>query len=306
MEWHQLEYFTEVARLQNVSRAAERLSITQPALSRSMRRFERDLGVVLFERAGGKIRLTRAGRALLPYAERALRELDQARRELADIRGAGDQTVALGFVNTLGTEFVPELVRAFKTQRPDVHFDFNQNFSHVILQQLESGEIDLCLTVVPIDRAPLAWKRLVDEDVVVIVPRGHRLAGRRSIRLREIAGEPFIAFKPGLQMRELSDQLCEQAGFVPRIAFEGEESNTVGGFVAAGLGVSTIPEVTPPGHGLVRLRISEPVAKRAIGIVWVKDRYIPAAARAFRDFAIRGAGAGGQGPAGQNGGISAR
>lgn len=289
MDWQQLEYFRVVGTLQNVSRAAEQLAMTQPALSRSIDRLERELGVSLLERVGRGVRLTRYGQAFLPHAERALAALADGRRELDDLTGTEERTVALGFLHTLGPEYVPELVRAFKLEHPDVRFDFNQNATRVIDRQLEAGELDLCLTSGPIANPAISWERLLDEDVVLIVASGHRLAHAGEVRLRDVASEPFVAFKPGLAMRELSDELCRKAGFVPQITFESEEPITVGGFVAAGLGVALIPSVAPPTPGVVRLRISEPVARRSVGIAWRNDRYLTTAARALRDFAIASA-----------------
>jgi DNA-binding transcriptional LysR family regulator len=289
MDRQQLEYFRTAARLQNVSRAAERLAMTQPALSRSLDRLERELGVVLFERAGRGVRLSGYGAAFLPYVERALLALEDGRRELTELAGKAARTIALGFLHTLGAEYVPELIRAFKAEHPDVRFDFNQNATQVIDRQLAAGVLDLCLTSGPIGIPGIIWRRLRDEDVVLIVARGHRLATREGVRLREVAREPFVAFKPGLAMRELSDELCRRAGFTPQITFEGEETNTVGGFVAAGLGVALTPSVAPPAPGTVRLRITEPVARRSIGIAWREDRHLTSAARAFRDFALASA-----------------
>jgi DNA-binding transcriptional LysR family regulator len=288
MDRQQLEYFRIAARLQNVSRAAERLAMTQPALSRSLDRLERELGVALFERAGRGVRLSAQGAAFLPYVERALTALEDGQRELAELSGNVGRTIALGFLHTLGAEYVPELIRAFKAEHPDVRFDFNQNATPVIDRQLAAGELDLCLTG-PVASPGIAWRRLRDEDVVLIVAVGHPLAAREGVRLREVAHEPFIAFKPGLAMRELSDELCRRAGFTPQITFEGEEANTVGGFVAAGLGVALTPSVAPPISGTARLHVTEPVARRSIGIAWREDRHLTSAARAFRDFALASA-----------------
>jgi DNA-binding transcriptional LysR family regulator len=132
----------------------------------------------------------------------------------------------------------------------------------------------------------LEWQPLIEEELVLIVPRAHRLAKRQAVPLRELAGEPFVAFKPGTAMRELTDELCRQAGFTPRITFESEETGTVRGFVAAGLGVALVPAGSGRAAGLVGLRISEPTSRRTIGIAWIRDRYLPSAALAFRGFVI--------------------
>jgi DNA-binding transcriptional LysR family regulator len=288
MDLQQLAYFRAVGRTLNVTRAADELAMTQPALSRSLGRLARELGVELFERVGRTVRLTRAGEAFLPYAERALRELDDARRHLDDLGGVEHGTIALGFLHTLGAEAVPNLVRGFKSRHPGVRFNFNQNASALLERQLLAGELDLCLTSGPVANPQLAWKRLGDEELILIVPRAHRFAKRRSIRLHDAAAEVFVSYKPETAIRELSDELCRKAGFVPQITFEGEESGTIAGFVRAGLGIAIVPAVMTHGSGTVRLHISEPVARRSMGATWRKDRYLSAAARIFLDYVISG------------------
>jgi DNA-binding transcriptional LysR family regulator len=289
VEWHQLEALRVVARLQNVSRAAEELHVAQPALSRSIARLERELGVSLFDRSARAVSLTPAGAAFVPYVERALAELDEGRRVLHDVGDLGERTIALGFLHTLGAEYVPRLVAAFKGRHGDVRFDFNQNATNALERALLAGALDLCLTAGPFAQGRITWSPLVEEEVILIVPRGHRFAGRESLRLAEAAHESFVSFKHGLAMRDLSDELCVRAGFQPTITFEGEESMTVSGFVAAGLGIAIVPGVTPSSHGVVRLHISEPAARRTIGIAWRADRYLSRAARAFRDFVLQDA-----------------
>lgn len=286
MNVQQLAYFRAVGRVQNVTQAAEQLAMTQPALSRSLARLERELGIQLFERHGRNVRLTRFGEAFLPHAERALRELEDARRKLDDLDGTTHGTIALGFLHTLGAALVPRLVHGFKSRHPGVRFTFRQNTGALLKQQLFAGEIDLCLTSGPVANPDLAWINLGDEDLILIVPPAHRFAKRRSMRLSEAVSEAFISYKPDTAMRELSDDLCRAAGFTPQIAFEGDEPGTVGGFVAAGLGIAIVPTATSETGGVVRVRVSEPVARRSIGATWVKDRYLCAAARAFRDYAV--------------------
>lgn len=288
MEWHQLEYLRAVARLQNVSRAAEELHVAQPALSRSIARLERELGVRLFDRTPRALTLTRAGAAFVPYVERAVAELDEGRRVLQDLGDVGERTIALGFLHTLGAEYVPRLVAAFKVAHPDVRFDFNQNATNVLERQLDAGALDLCLIAAgSVGDRRITWRPLLEEEVILIVPRDHRFASRETIRLADAAGESFVSFKRGIAMRDLSDELCGRAGFQPAITFEGEESMTVSGFVAAGLGIAIVPSVTPPSRGVVRLRITAPEAHRNIGVAWRTDRYLSRAARAFRDFLLQ-------------------
>lgn len=285
MDWRQLEYFRTVARLQHVTRAAERLGMTQPALSRAMTRLERELGLPLFQRTGRSIRLTRYGAAFLPRVERALTEVEEGRRELADLSGAAAGVVALGFLRTLGAEYVPQLVRRYRAGHPDVRFTFSQDNGSVLERELEAGELDLCFMPVPVDNPRLEVRHVADQELVLIVPPDHALAGRRSVRLRDVAEEPFVSFKAGHAMRKVVDDLCAAAGFAPQITFEGDESSSVRGFVAAGLGVAIVP-IPGTTRGIALLRVAEPVARRSIGVVWVRDRYVSETVRVFREFVV--------------------
>ena len=283
-DWHLLECFRVAGRLQHVTRAAEQLGTSQPTLSRSLARLQSDLGVQLFRRAGRSIRLTKPGELFLSRVERALDEIENGRRELADFKAADRGAISLGFLRTLGAKYIPELVRRFSLVHPAVRFAFVQNNSAAIEAQLERGELDLIFVAVPPAHAGFAWRRVVDQQLVLIVPRGHRLAKRRQVKLRDVAGERFVSFKQGHAIRRMNDDLCTAAGFSPDISFEADDSSSVPGFVAAGFGVAIVPPEACGYADVASLRIAEPDARRPIGIAWVEDRYLSASARLFRDF----------------------
>src|SRR5215510_14982205 len=164
-DWHLLESFRIAGRLQHVTRAAEELGTSQPALSRALARLQAELGIPLFERVGRSLRLTRYGELFLARVERALAEIEEGRRELAD------------------------------------------------LTEPERGVVALVFVAVPPGRPGLEWVRVFDQELVLIVPRTHTLAQRRQVRLREVAGEPFVLFKEGHAIRRMTDDLCRLAGF---------------------------------------------------------------------------------------------
>jgi DNA-binding transcriptional LysR family regulator len=284
-DWHLLESFRVAGRLQHVTRAALELGTSQPALSRALARLQADLGVPLFERAGRSLRLTRYGELFLARVERAHGEIEEGRRELVDLTEPGRGAVALGFLRTLGAKFIPELVRRFNVAHPHVRFTFAQNNSSEVEAQLEHGDLDLVFVAVPPGRPGLDWVRVFDQEFVLIVPRAHALARRRQVRLREVAKEPFVLFKQGHAIRRMTDDLCAAAGFTPSSRFEGDDSSSLPGFVAEGFGVAIVPPESARSANVVSLRISEPVARRPIGMAWMKGRYLPAGARLFRDFA---------------------
>jgi DNA-binding transcriptional LysR family regulator len=298
MEWQQLEYFRVVAQVQHFTRAAERLAISQPALSRSIANLEAELGVPLFERKGRTVKLNRFGESFLRHVVKALREIEEGKRELADALHPEHGMVILAFLPTLGTHLVPQLLREFQQEHPRTKFKLFQHGSSVILHKLEDGDVDICLSLAPpADNRDIEWRHLLSEELFVIVPSGHRLASRDSVRLAELAGESFVLLKHGHGLRSVVESLCKQAGFDPDVTFEGDEVTTVVGLVAAGLGISVIPHV--PSLALMNvcwLHISEPRSERKIGIAWKRNRYLPPPAQQFKMFVERRFERGSEGP----------
>ncbi len=289
MDLLQLKYFQTVARLEHVTKAARQLSIAQPSLSQTIARLEEELGVPLFDRKGREIRLNQFGAVFLQRVERIFGELEDARHEIADLAGMEHGRIALAVVIP---QILPDLLRSFLADHPHVSFRlFHQHSSETVQQQLEQGEIDLCITSPPIEQEGIGWINLMREEIYLMVPPDHRLADRTSIDLREVEHEPFISLKPGNTMRDLTDNCCRQAGFVPHVAFEGDEPSTLRGLVTAGLGVAFISElvlrtVADPSV-IVPLRIEEPSCDRIIGLAWRKEHYLSQAAQYFRDFVIQ-------------------
>ncbi|UUZ97482.1 hypothetical protein LJK87_28895 [Paenibacillus sp. P25] len=188
----------------------------------------------------------------------------------------------------MGSHLIPDLIASFRVRYPKVRFQLNQSNTTSLLQQLGEGTTDLCLCSVPGDAPfPLEWRQLWSEELFVFVPTHHRLVDRPSVSLAEIADEPMISFKTGYGPRTIIDRLCAEAGFTPRIAFEGEEIHTVAGLAAAGFGVALIPEVKGlGGYHLAKLSVSFPECRRIIGVAWVKERYLSPSAKRFLQFVM--------------------
>ncbi|MDF2876334.1 MAG: gltC 1 [Sporomusa sp.] len=287
MEWHQLEYFFTVARLQHFTRAAGQLSISQPALSRSIAKLEEELGVPLFDRRGKNVILNRFGKIFYKHADQAMQEIREAREEIQHIIDPDHGTVSLAFLHSQGAHIVPDLLGRFRALHPNIQFKLYQNPSHLLLEQLNSGEIDLCLSSPLGIKEDTEWIPLYTEELFVVVPSDHRLASRKSIPLTEIAAEPIITLKKNFSLRILTDQLFREVHLTPNITFEGEEIPTVAGLVETRLGVAIIPRL--PGLSNSRLAflpISSPACYRTIGLSWMKNRYASPATLKFRDFVL--------------------
>jgi DNA-binding transcriptional LysR family regulator len=281
-----LAYFAGVARTEHVTRAAQEMRVPQSTLSRAVARLEEDLGVDLFARRGRTVSLTPAGRTFLASVERALGDLERAAEEVRADADAAVGKVAFGFLHTMGAETVPGLIQAFRADHPRIRFALVQNYGEAMLEGLRRGELDLCLTSPVPDAPDLVARRLDEQKLRLVVPADHRLAARRRIRLSEAAEETFVTLETGYGLRRITDDLCAQAGFRPRVAFEGEEAETLRGLVAAGLGVALLPPPAFPRPGVAELTVTAPRAVREIGVAWLDGHPDTPPVAAFKKFLL--------------------
>ncbi|GAA2934477.1 LysR family transcriptional regulator [Streptomyces mexicanus] len=291
MDLQVLRSFQAVAEGLTVTEAAAEARITQPALSRALRRLEEEHDAELLQRVGRVLRPTSAGRVFKEYVDAALDSYDRGRRAVAEVVDPDTGLVSLAFLHTLGTWLVPRLVTGFREDFPRVRFELHQHGEMGLVQHLLDATADLMITSGDPDHPLITWRRLLVEPLWLAVPTGHRLARRGRVRLAEVAGEPFILLKPGYGLRSVTESLCREAGFAPRVAFEGEEVHTLRGLVAAGLGVSLIPSspdtAATPDFPIRYLEITDVHGARDIGIAWLTGRALPPASRRFIDHALR-------------------
>ena len=286
MEIQQLQYFQTLAKLEHMTRAAEVLMISQPALSKSISNIEKDLGVPLFNREGRSIYLNRFGEQFLKSVNIILNEYEKVKSEFEDITRPGYGVVSFGFIHTLGMEVVPELMADVQKKYPNMQVTLTQSTSSSLLRKLEDGAIDLCLSQkIESKQLEIETIELWQEELFVIVPTTHRLADREEIRLDEIKDDPFISIKIGNSLRQVVDSFFDQVGIEKNSTFAGEEMHTVAGFVGAGLGVSLVPEIKGlDNYKVKKLRVSYPECKRSIGVSFVKNRYLSPSATEFKKY----------------------
>ena len=284
MELLQLQYFRTVAKLEHMTKAAQQLQIAQPSLSKTISRLEEDLGVPLFNREHRQIKLNEYGKVFLKRVDRIFGELHEGKRELLELTNQQENKITLAVTIP---RVLPDLLQAFLSKYPNVKFQQYLQSTSSMQAQLAEGKIDYCISSVPIESADIIWEPLITEEVYLIIPPGHPFSGRDTIRLAEAKDESFINMHTGYGFRNLTDQFCNEAGFEPHIAFEGDDSTVIGDLVKQGLGVAFVPEITllhQPDHFPHSLRITEPRCLRTIGIAWSKERYLSETAQQFREF----------------------
>src|SRR5215207_3046242 len=244
LDLRRLRYFVAVAEELHFGRAARRLNVSQPPLSVQIRTLEREIGTPLLIRTQRRVELTEAGRVLLDEARRLL---DQAEAAVVHARRAAAGAVgrlAIGFVSTVDYSILPPLVRRFRQKHPGIALKLLELTGDRQQALLQSGELDLGLSILPSPVAGLTMRPVFREPLIAAVPANHRLAGRRRTTLRSLAQEPFIQFPremaPGLY--DLAIAACQKAGFTPHLAQEAIQMQTILGLVAAGLGVALVPQ----------------------------------------------------------------
>ncbi|ANH94650.1 MULTISPECIES: LysR family transcriptional regulator [unclassified Streptomyces] len=286
MQLQQLQYFVAVAETRHFTRAADLVHVAQPSLSQQIKALERELGADLFQRARGNITLTDAGEALLPLARRILADADTARHEVQELAQLRRGRVRLGATPSLCTGLLPDVLRAFHDRYPGIRLLVEEGGSHDLVRELARGALDLALVVLPLPSPSpaLTTVELLREDLVVVSssdvpPPGP--AGRRTVRIADLAGARLVMFRHGYDLRELTVAACRAEGFEPEFAVEGGEMDAVLGFVRAGLGVAVVPRMvaTRSGHGLRVTPLARPGLHRTIALAHRSDVAPPRAAR---------------------------
>ncbi|ADD40823.1 LysR family transcriptional regulator [Stackebrandtia nassauensis] len=286
MELLALRYFQTVARTENISRAAERLRIAQPSLSRTIARLESELKVPLFDRRGRNISLNRFGVAFLHRVDKALAELDDARRELTESAGLERGGFAIAS-ETLLT--VTDTMSEFLTEYPDVEVRLYQATGDEMRQLLQSRQVDMCLASQQLTDPSFTGVEVIREEVLLAVPPHHRLANQTRVTLADIADEPFITTRPGYWLRTLLDRLFADAGLRPVIRCEGDEPGVIQTMISTGLGIGLNPSQARYSDirtDVAWLHLDAPDCHRVLRLYWNTDAFVSQAARRFRDFTI--------------------
>lgn len=287
MELRQLRYFVAVAEEMNFRRAAERLHIAQPALSQQITKFEKELRTTLFERTTRRVELTDAGRVLLEEGRRVLADADHARAAVDRVVHGEAGLLRIGFVSSAALQILPATVLALKRAHPGVQVELTESTTDPQLRAILAGELDVGL-VREVDRAKdLVVRPILRERLILAVHQSHPLAERTSVRLAELAGEPFLTF-PRNQVSRLYDHiaaLCHHAGFRLEIAQEAVQFPTLLGLAAANTGVTIVP-ASLRALNLADLRyveLADPEATSTLSIAYRADRQPPATVRDFLD-----------------------
>jgi DNA-binding transcriptional LysR family regulator len=290
MDLRQLRYLVALAEKGSFTRAAASEHIAQPAVSQQIRRLEEELGLALVERTTRRVALTEAGELLVVRARRVMAELDAAEIELQALRGMKAGHVTIGAMHTMGPIDVSLALALFSARHPDVQLTVREHSSEEMAEMLRVDELDLAFLSVTerVESHGLGLHQLVSEELVVLLPREHRLGRRRQVRMVELADESFISFREGARLRELLLSAGHQAGFEPRVTLESNESQRVRRLVSRGLGVAILPrsDGEGPGAEVAVAKLVDPALTRDITLAWREGRRHAPAATEFLQLAL--------------------
>jgi DNA-binding transcriptional LysR family regulator len=275
MLFGQVQAFLEVARTGNVSRAAEMLYVTQPALTARIQALEKELGETLFVRTGRGVRLTDAGRAFRPCAERAAQAIADGRQALADLRSASAGRLALGAAPAVSTYVLPPVLKRFAALHPRVDVAVRTGHSEQILAMVLEDEVQVGL-VRTLRHPDIEATPLYDDELVLVCYPQHRFARRGAVEMAELGQERLVMFDRTSSYFELTQSLFLRAGVVARTVMELDNIEAAKKMVEEGLGIALLPRVSVAREiatgvlGEIAL-VDAPPVRRSIDAIRRKD-----------------------------------
>jgi DNA-binding transcriptional LysR family regulator len=277
---NQLRCFVTVAEELHFGRAAARLNMTQPPLSRQIQVLEHIIDATLLERTSRSVRLTPAGRSFLPEARRILKLAESASQVARRIALGKTGSLKIGYTAAAAYGFLPELISACRARLPEVDFSLKEMVSGDQLEALASGQIDAGLLRPPIARPELATRRVVAEPLMAALPKKHPLATAATISIKDFDNQPFVMYSPyeSRYFHDLLVALFTRADVLPRYVQHISQIHSILAMVRAGLGVAIVPEAA------ASLRIADvkmrplklrPQAPVELFLVWRRDHENP-------------------------------
>ena len=281
MTLNQIYYFQTVARYENYRKAAEELYISQPSLSRSIASLESELGVLLFEKNGRGVNLTKGGKLFLEYADRIIDECEIAKNKMKEMASEGGK-IDIGYVFPLASHYIPHNVRDFlnKKENKNVTFNFFQNHTSAIAKKVRSGELDVGFGGY-IDKEEFEFFPVLSEEMVLITPKGHELESYKKVSIQELRNYPVIGYDRESWLGNYTKQLYRRLAFQPNIVVECPDEHSIVALVSEDFGIALVPAIEEINENRVNIhRFDDIELMHHTFMFWMRDRYqLPAVER---------------------------
>ena len=285
MDIYQLSYFRKVAETGSISRAAEELFITQPAVSKQMKALEDELGERLFDRLGKKVFLTRAGEVLFSHAGKILRSVADAKTAVRDMSEECSGELVIGTSDHISLHRLPGVLKTYITTFPKVDLKLRCHRSETIIEMVNRNAVDLGIVTLPPLLKNLISKTVWTDPLSLVFPRGHPLESLPSVRLRDVVSYGMILPESETTTRKAIDLVFSKKRLVPNVAMEVAYIETIKGLVKAGLGISILPdkavEQEVKAGVLVRMQLTDAPFTRNLGVTYLREKFLSRPAREF-------------------------
>lgn len=284
MELRQLEYFQMASRLRNITRAAERLRVSQPNITVAIKKLEAELGIQLFDRSQKQLALTPEGAVFLNRIELALRNIQDAVLEVNDYKQLQKGTIKIGIPPMMGAYLFPKIFSSFQKKYSHLDIYLHEEGSMSIREQLERDELDFGIIIISGASHNLQLLPMTTSQIVACVPENSPLAAKDRLTKEDIAAANVIMLKEGSFLRQTILGKLKEESITPNIVLESNQVVTIKGLVASGVGISFLLDmVLEDAPGVKTIPLEEPLFVD-VGLAWKKDRYISKAAQSFIDF----------------------
>jgi LysR family hydrogen peroxide-inducible transcriptional activator len=279
MNLRDLRYLVALAEHKHFGRAASASFVSQPTLSTQIKKLEEELGVALVERAPRRVLLTEVGREIVQRAREVLNEVEQIRAAARRTRDPESGTVRLGIFPTLGPYLLPHVIPTIRRRFPRLELLLIEEKTEFVLRRLREGHLDAGILALPIHDDQLHQEFLFEEDFVLAVPKGHKLATRQTLKLGDLADQNLLLLEDGHCLRDQALEVCQLAGAVERSGFRATSLETLRQMVAAGVGITLLPTlaVKPPvarSADIQLIEFRDHAPSRRIAMVWRKSSAI--------------------------------
>jgi LysR family hydrogen peroxide-inducible transcriptional activator len=270
MEIHQLRYFVAVADEGSFSRAAAREHVAQPSLSQQIQKLEAEMDQRLFDRLPRSVVVTEAGKCLLGYARKILAEIGDARRCVDELKREVVGRLAVGAIPTIAPYVLPALIGKFQHRYPKVTLEIFEDTTETLVRRLEDGELDIALVSTCSESPGLERHSLGEEALLILLPEEHPLAKKKKIKWGDLKSQKFLLLHEMHCLSAQTHQFLATHHLRPELAVRGAQLGTIARMVAAGMGVSLVPQMmiaTEPVTGCVGLPFAPPVPMRELNLV---------------------------------------
>lgn len=284
MDIQHLKYFVEVAKQKSFTKASQVLLVSQPSLSKMVKNLEDELKVTLLDRSERKIELTDAGVILYEQALKVLQSVEDVYSSIHELVQVKKGTVKLGLMPTTGALLFPTILTGFKKDYPQIDIQMVEYSAKQLMLRVGQGDVDLGITVLPVNSDLFETIPLLSEELVVIVDSEHWLVERKSIRLSDLKNESFILFTEDYVLHDLVIQACMQAGFEPNVAYKSSLWDIVGEMVGTQFGISLIPRSMVErfhNRNIQAISIHDPTIDWELVLIYKKNKYLSFATREF-------------------------